>query len=106
MTSIFKFLTALVIAVASLTLVGCSEYGYSRTAFNSKFLDKTIAQAEEAGGKADAIESPTPDTKVLVYKRKTFDQENGNAKDGSARITFKKNASDVYMYASVEFVPE
>jgi hypothetical protein len=106
MTLIIKFFTAAVFTLASLAMVGCSEYGYSRTAFNSKFLDKTIAQAEESGGKADAIESPTPDTKVLVYKRKTFDQENGNAKDGSARITFKKNASDVYMYASVEFVPE
>jgi hypothetical protein len=88
-------------------LVACSrDYGFSRTAFNGKFVDKTIEQGEDTAGKAESTETPSPDTKVLVYKRKTFDQENGNAKDAAVKVSFKKDAKGAFVYASVEFVPE
>jgi hypothetical protein len=91
----------------AVVIAGCSsEYGFSRTAFNSKFLDKTIEQGEDAAGKATSVESVDANTKVLVYAKKTFDQENANGKDASARVTFKKNAAGIFVYASIEFVAE
>jgi hypothetical protein len=41
-----------------------------------------------------------------VYAKKTFDQENANGKDASARVTFKKNAAGALVYAGIEFVAE
>jgi hypothetical protein len=88
-------------------VAGCSsEYGFSRTAFNSKFLDKTIEQGEDAAGKPTSVEVIDANTKVLVYAKKTFDQENANGKDASARVTFKKNAAGALVYAGIEFVAE
>jgi hypothetical protein len=97
-----------ILLVTWLAVLGAcsSEYGFSRTAFNSKFLDKTIEQGEDTAGKAESIETPNAETKVLVYKKKTFDQENGNSKDAAVKVTFKKNASGAYVYSSVEFLPE
>jgi hypothetical protein len=107
MLSLSSVLRSALIALLVVFVAACSrDYGYSRTAFNGKFVDKTVEQGEEAAGKAEAVETPNTDTKVLVYKRKTFDQENGNTKDGSVRVTFKKNPAGAFVYASVEFVPE
>jgi hypothetical protein len=107
MSQMSKYITRLPWILVLLALAACSrDYGFSRTAFNGKFVDKTIEQGEDSAGKAESTENPTPDTKVLVYKRKTFDQENGNAKDAAVKVSFKKNASGAFIYASVEFVPE
>jgi len=98
---------ALAIAASMLTLSGCSrDYGYSRSAFGSKFIDKTVEQAQESAGKADAIENPDPNTVVLVYRRKTFNQENANSKDALVKVTFKKDASGVARYSSIDFQDE
>ena len=52
-------------------IAACSrDYGFSRTAFNGKFVDKTIEQGEDTAGKAASIETPSPDTKILVYPRR------------------------------------
>ncbi len=98
---------ALAIAASMAALPGCSrDYGYSRSAFGSKFVDKTVEQAQESAGKADAVENPDPNTVVLIYRRKTFNQENANAKDASVRITFKRDASGVTKYADIDFQAE
>jgi hypothetical protein len=105
----FKFsnVAAIVCLCAASLVAGCSsEYGFSRTAFNSKFLDKTIEQGEEAAGKATSMETVDANTKVLVYAKKTFDQENANGKDASARVTFKKNAAGAFVYSGIEFIAE
>jgi hypothetical protein len=107
MSKFSTFITRLSIFGLVVFLASCSrDYGFSRTAFNGKFVDKTLEQGEDTAGKAESIETPSADTKVLVYKRKTFDQENGNAKDAAVRVSFKKNAAGAFVYASVEFVPE
>jgi hypothetical protein len=93
--------------IVALALVGCSrEYGYSRSAFNTKFLDKTLEQVLSDVGQADAVEKPSPQTTILVYAKRTFDQENGNSKDATVRVTFKADASGKQMYASTEFQAE
>jgi hypothetical protein len=102
-----SFVAPSLMLVIAVLLASCSrDYGYSRTAFNGKFVDKTIEQGEDTAGKAESTETPATDTKVLVYRRKTFDQENGNAKDAAVKVSFKKNATGAFVYASVEFVPE
>jgi hypothetical protein len=107
MSQFSKLVTRLSLFVMVFLIAACSrDYGFSRTAFNGKFVDKTIEQGEDTAGKAASIETPSPDTKILVYPRKTFDQENGNAKDAAVRVSFKKNASGAFVYSSVEFVPE
>jgi len=96
-----------VAAVLGLLLAasGCSrEHGFSRSAFNTKFLDKTVEEAQDAAGKPDSVETPDANTVVLVYNKRTFDQENGNAKDAAVRVTFKKAANGKMMHAGTEFV--
>ncbi len=93
--------------VVALAVVGCTrEYGYSRSAFNTKFLDKTLEQVLADVGQADAVEKPTPQTTILVYAKRTFDQENGNSKDAAVRVTFKADANGKQMYTSTEFQAE
>jgi hypothetical protein len=104
--STLNFPRILLICVTLLVAACSRDYGFSRTAFNGKFVDKTIEQGEDTAGKAESVETPSADTKVLVYKKKTFDQENGNAKDAAVKVTFKKTTSGSFVYASVEFVPE
>jgi hypothetical protein len=107
MSQFSKLVTRLSLFGLVCFIAACSrDYGFSRTAFNGKFVDKTVEQGEDTAGKAESVETPSPDTKILVYKRKTFDQENGNAKDAAVRVTFKKGGSGAFVYASVEFVPE
>jgi hypothetical protein len=104
-SKVFKGLCAGV--VIALALAGCSrEYGYSRSAFNTKFLDKTLDQVLADVGQADAVEKPTPQTTILVYAKRTFDQENGNSKDAAVRVTFKSDASGKQVYTSTEFQAE
>jgi len=93
--------------VAALALSGCNrDYGFTRSAFNAKFVDKTEDAAIDTAGKPERIEAPDADTHVLVYAKKTFDQENGNARDALASVTFKKDASGKYVYAGIDFQPE
>ena len=93
--------------VAVLALSACSrDYGFTRSAFNSKFVDKTEEAAIGSAGQPDRVETPDPDTHVLVYSKKTFDQENGNAKDALAKVTFRKDAAGKYVYAGIDFQPE
>jgi hypothetical protein len=101
----------LTIAAVAFALVaataGCSrDYGFTRSAFGSKFVDRTEQAAIEAAGKPARVEEPDPDTHVLVYERKTFNQEDSNAKDALVRVTFKKDKAGQYVYASIDFQAE
>jgi uncharacterized lipoprotein len=96
-------IAAIAIALAA-GLAGCSrDHGYSRSAFNGKFVDRTEAAAIESAGAPARIEEPDANTHVLVYERKTFDQENGNAKDALVKVTFRKDAAGVMTYAGIDF---
>lgn len=100
-------LMAAAAVVAALSLGACSsDYGYSRSAFNAKFVDKTEEAAVQSAGQPVRVETPDDSTHVLVYLKKTFDQENGNSKDAAAKVTFKKNAAGAYLYAGIDFQAE
>jgi hypothetical protein len=89
------------------TTAGCSrDYGFTRSAFGSKFVDRTEQAAIESAGKPARVEEPDADTHVLVYERKTFNQEDSNSKDALVRVTFKKDKAGQYVYAAIDFQAE
>ena len=99
-------IAAVALALAAAT-AGCSrDYGFTRSAFGSKFVDRTEQAAIDAAGKPARVEEPDADTHVLVYERKTFNQEDGNAKDALVKVTFRKDKAGQYVYAAIDFQPE
>jgi hypothetical protein len=93
--------------VAATATAGCSrDHGFTRSAFGSKFVDRTEQAAIDAAGKPARVEEPDADTHVLVYERKTFNQEDGNAKDALVKVTFRKDKAGQYVYAAIDFQPE
>ena len=59
----------------------------------------------DAAGKPPREQNRGPDKKVLVYEKKTFDRENQNVKDLSARFLQEMRKREFH-YSSIEFVPE
>ncbi|MFN9774250.1 MAG: hypothetical protein ACK54X_16715 [Burkholderiales bacterium] len=99
-------IAAVALALAA-SLAGCSrDHGFSRSAFGSKFIDRTEESAVENAGAPARIETPDANTHVLVYERKTFNQEDGNAKDALVKVTFRKDAAGKFMYAAIDFQAE
>ena len=99
-------LAAVAFALVAAT-AGCSrDYGFTRSAFGSKFVDRTEQAAIESAGKPARVEEPDADTHVLVYDRKTFNQEDGNSKDALVKVTFKKDKAGQYVYAAIDFQAE
>lgn len=98
---------ALAIAFAAFTAIaGCSgEYGYTRSVFQGKVVDRTASQIEDFAGKPDAVETISPEEVVWTYNKRTFDSENANSKDAAVKITLKKDKKTGEMaYASIDFV--
>ncbi len=100
------FIAAVALALVAST-AGCSrDYGFTRSAFGSKFVDRTEQAAVDAAGTPARVEEPDADTHVLVYERKTFNQEDGNAKDALVRVTFRKDKAGQFVYAAIDFQAE
>ena len=93
---------------AALALAACSvDYGQTRSSFQLKVAGKTLEEAKEAAGKPAREEPRGADEVVLIYEKKTFDNENQNAKDAAVRVTFKKDAKSAkFEYWGIEFVPQ
>jgi hypothetical protein len=93
---------------AALALSACSvDYGQTRSSFQLKVAGKTLEEAKEAAGKPAREEQRGADEMVLIYEKKTFDNENQNAKDAVVRVTFKKDAkTGKFEYWGIEFVPQ
>ena len=100
------FIAAVALALVA-SAAGCSrDYGFTRSAFGSKFVDRTEQAAVDAAGTPARVEEPDADTHVLVYERKTFNQEDGNAKDALVRVTFRKDEAGQFVYAAIDFQAE
>ena len=93
-------------AAAVLALAACSvDYGQTRSSFQIKVAGKSLDEALDAAGKPAREETNAAGDRILVYDKKTFDQENANAKDAAVRVYFKKDASGKLVYSNIEFVP-
>ncbi len=93
---------------ALLAVTGCSnEYGFSRSVFQGKVVDRSAADIESSVGKADAVENLATGEVVWTFNKRTFDAENANANDAAVKVTLKKDAkSGALAYASIDFVPQ
>ncbi len=96
------------VCAALLLVVGCSgDYGYSRSVFQGKVVDRNAADIESFAGKPDAVDALATGEIVWTFNKRTFDSENANANDAAAKVTLKKDPkSGALMYAGIDFVPQ
>ena len=96
------------ICAALLAVGGCSsEYGFSRSVFQGKVVDRPATEIESSVGKADAVQNLATGEVVWTFNKRTFDAENANANDAAVKITLKKDPkTGVLAYASIDFVSQ
>lgn len=94
------------IAATVIALAGCSgEYGYSRSVFQGKVVDRPATEIESFAGKPDNIDRLASGDEVWTYNKRTFDAESGNAKDAAVKITLRKDPqTGILTYADIDFV--
>ena len=62
------------LAATVIALAGCSgEYGYSRSVFQGKVVDRPAAEIESFAGKPDNVDKLTGGDEVWTYNKRTFD---------------------------------
>lgn len=98
----------LLLAALILAIAGCSgEYGYSRSVFQGKVVDRAAADIESFAGKPDNLDRLSGGDEVWTYNKRTFDAENGNSKDAAVKVTLRKDPkSGIMMYAEIDFVAQ
>ena len=91
-----------------LALGGCSnEYGFSRSVFQGKVVDRPAPEIESSVGKPDAVENLATGEVVWTFNKRTFDAENANANDAAVKVTLKKDPkTGVLTYASIDFISQ
>ena len=92
---------------ALLMTAGCSgEFGYSRSVFQGKVVDRPAAEIEASVGKPDAVQNLATGEVVWTFNKRTFDAENANANDAAVKVTLKKDTkSGSLTYAGIDFLP-
>jgi hypothetical protein len=91
---------------AVLLAAGCSgEYGYSRSVFQGKVVDRSAQDIEAFAGKPDAVDTLSSGDVIWTFNKRTFDSENANANDAAVKVTLKKDAkTGAMMYSGIDFV--
>lgn len=101
---------ALLSAICALSLLasGCSgEYGFSRSVFQGKVVDRSATDIESSIGKPDAVENLATGEVIWTFNKRTFDAENANANDSAVKVTLKNNAkTGVLAYTGIDFLPQ
>ena len=98
---------ATVCALALLVGACSNEYGFSRSVFQGKVVDRPAAEIESSVGKPDAVETLATGEVVWTFNKRTFDAENANANDAAVKVTLKKDTkSGNLAYASIDFLPQ
>ena len=95
------------VCAALLLAAGCSgEFGYSRSVFQGKVVDRSAPDIESFAGKPDAVDNLTTGEVVWTFNKRTFDSENANANDASVKVTLKKDPqSGALTYSGIDFLP-
>ena len=102
-----RIVAASLIAVSGV-IAGCSgEYGYSRSVFQGKVVDRPASEIESFAGKPDSVDRLASGDLVWTYNKRTFDAESGNAKDAAVKITLHKDPKTGALgYADIDFVAQ
>ena len=75
-----RTLAASLVVATVIVFTGCSgEYGYSRSVFQGKVVDRPAVEIESFAGKPDNIDRLASGDEVWTYNKRTFDAESGNA---------------------------
>jgi hypothetical protein len=90
MTVLRTVLAALALAIA---LAGCIDSNYPRGMFSGYVMGQTQDAIIKKIGQPESIDTSKADEVRLVYKNKTFDPDNMNAKDPRTIIILHKDAS-------------
>ena len=92
---------------AMLLAAGCSnEYGYSRSVFQGKVVDRPATEIESSVGKPDGVQTLATGEVVWTFNKRTFDAENANANDAAVKVTLKNDPkSGALTYAGIDFLP-
>ncbi len=95
------------VCAALLLVAGCSgEFGYSRSVFQGKVVDRAAPDIESFAGKPDAVDNLATGEVVWTFNKRTFDSENANANDAAVKVTLKKDPkSGTLKYADIDFLP-
>ena len=105
--TLMRLARSLLLAFFTLTLFACSgEYGYTRSSFQLKVVDKPASDIESFAGKPDAVDNLTSGEVVWTFNKRTFDSENANAKDAAVKVTLKKGADGKLAYSGIDFLPQ
>ena len=92
-----------IVAAVMLCLAGCQPV-QTREDFKGAVINKSPAEVENHLGKPDSIDNSNPSVIVWVYKGMTFDMENNNKRDPSARVIFgRQNAAGSESVIDVNF---
>ena len=94
-------------AFAALMLMfaaGCHmEGGYTRGLFSGYVMDRSEEEVAGKVGKPDMTDNSSPDVHRWVYKRKTFDSENGNQIDNETTVIFQKDGSGQFKATEIVY---
>jgi hypothetical protein len=90
---IARLLGAVGISFLVLFAGGCADSGYARGMFSGYVMDKTEEEVTEKAGKPNAVDATSPERVKWIYKRKTFDPDNGNKPDEETILIFKRDAA-------------
>jgi hypothetical protein len=81
------------VSLLVLLAAGCTDSGYARGMFSGYVMDKTEEEVTEKAGKPNSVDKSNPERVKWVYKRKTFDPDNGNKPDDETILIFKRDAA-------------
>ena len=100
--ALLRSLTLAALAAAALSLAACGGGGHSRGMFAGKVMGKTEAEIIDTYGQPAAIES-IGDSKVLVYKTKTFDPDNSTRTDPETAVYLAQEKDRRVVAADVSY---
>jgi len=81
------------VSLLVLLATGCADSGYARGLFSGYVMDKSEEEVTDKAGKPASVDKSNPERVKWVYKRKTFDPDNGNKPDEETIVIFKRDAA-------------
>lgn len=90
--------------VLALGLAACSGGGYARGIFHGYVIGKSEAEIVEKVGKPDSVEQKGADNTRLVFKKKTFNPEDGNREDQQTIVVLSRDAQGKLIASDIEYL--
>lgn len=92
------------VLVLALGLAACSGGGYARGIFHGYVIGKSEAEIVDKVGKPDNVEHKGADSTRLVFKKKTFNPEDGNREDQQTIVVLSRDARGQLVASDIEYL--